>query len=434
MSKTATGGLRRSHIAAVVAGNGLEFYDFLTFSFFAAQIGRTFFPGQKPGDSLLMALATFGAGFLTRPLGALVIGRMGDRLGRKPAMQLTFILMGVAGLGIALTPPTAWIGPAAPLLLLLFRLTQGFALGGEVGPTTAYLIEAAPEDRRGLYGAMQYMTQDLAVMVAGLVGLALSRLLPPAAVDAYGWRIAFLLGAAIIPFGFVLRSRLVETLPEAGATLEEAGPVKGRVRLAAAGLALLAMGTVVGYTMDYMTTYASETLHMSSVSAFSATVAVGLSAATGDVLSGLLSDRFGRKPVMMIGTGLLLVLTLPTFAILAHYRTPGLLLCASVLLAGLMGIGTTPFVTWLAESLPVRVRSGSLALTYALAVSVFGGSCQFIAAWLTRVTGSPLAPAIYMSVMVVIGLAVMFAIPESAPRALRRAAARAAPLEAAVSA
>ena len=154
-------------IGAVVVGNALEFYDFLTFAYFAVYIGQAFFPAHNPTSSLLMSLGTFGAGFVTRPIGALVIGAMGDRIGRKPAMMLSFAVMGFSILGLALTPPFARIGVAAPILVLVFRLIQGFALGGEVGPTTAYLIEAAPAGRRGLYGSLQYASQNVATLVAG---------------------------------------------------------------------------------------------------------------------------------------------------------------------------------------------------------------------------------------------------------------------------
>ena len=198
-------------VFAVGIGNALEFYDFLTYSYFAIQIGHCFFPNSQTTHGLLFSLATFGVGFITRPLGGIIIGRFGDRAGRKPAMVLSFTLMGVGITGLALTPSYDTIGVAAPALLLLFRLLQGFALGGQVGPSTAYLIEAAPPHRRGLYVAVQFMTQDLAVVAAGLVGFGLSSFLSVAALDQWGWRLAFLIGAAVIPFGLYLRHSLPET-------------------------------------------------------------------------------------------------------------------------------------------------------------------------------------------------------------------------------
>lgn len=216
--------LRPRQIAAVAMGNALEFYDFVTYAFFAVQIGRTFFPSYSPSGSLLASLATFGAGFLTRPLGAFVIGRIGDRRGRKPAMLLSFGLIGIAVTGLALTPSYGRIGILAPILAIAFRMLQGFALGGEVGPSTAFLIEAAPPSRRGLYTSFQAMRADASILVAGLVGVVLSSIMDAPALDAWGWRIALLLGAAIIPFGLMLRRSLDETLHAA----DTAAPARPR--------------------------------------------------------------------------------------------------------------------------------------------------------------------------------------------------------------
>ncbi len=229
--------LARRQVVAVALGNALEFYDFITYAFFAAQIGRTFFPSDRAGVSLLASLATFGAGFLTRPLGALVIGRMGDRRGRKPAMLLSFGLIGVAVIGLPLTPSYAAIGIWAPALVVGFRLLQGFALGGEVGPSTAFLMEAAPLMRRGFYISMQAMSADAAVLAAGLVGVVLAHWLSPAQLDAWGWRLALGLGAVIVPFGWLMRRTLVETLDVA-----DSGAFGGAARstdaeLSAGGLA-----------------------------------------------------------------------------------------------------------------------------------------------------------------------------------------------------
>src|SRR5580692_13058481 len=206
------GALPLRQVFAVVIGNGLEYYDFVTFAFFAPQIGRTFFPSNTPGASLLASLATFGVGFLTRPLGALVIGRFGDRAGRKPAMLLSFTLIGVGVVGLPLIPSYASIGILAPILAIVFRLLQGFALGGEVGPSTAFMMEAAPPLRRGLYISLQATSADVAVMIAGLVGVGLASALTPAALETWGWRVALLIGGTIFPIGFMLRRTLGETL------------------------------------------------------------------------------------------------------------------------------------------------------------------------------------------------------------------------------
>ena len=403
------------HILAVVTGNALEFYDFVTYSFFAVYIGRTFFPESLTRFSLLASLATFGVGFVMRPVGAYVIGGLGDRVGRKPAMLLSFSLMGVGIAGLALTPSYARIGLAAPVLVVLFRLVQGFALGGEVGPTTAFLIEAAPPERRGLYASLQYTTQDFAVLVAGLIGLGLANTLSEQALQDWGWRVALLVGVAIVPFGLVLRRALPETLHAPAATVIASPPPRTYLRTALLGGMMLAAATTANYTNEYPATYAIHDLNMSASVAFGATVIVGLCGVLCQPLSGILSDHFGRKPVMLVPLSLLLVATLPCFALIAHYRNAAALYGATFILAGLLGLGSPASVTWLTESLPPHIRSRALSIVYAVSVSVFGGSTQFIAATLIERTGNPLAPAGYMSAIMVLGLVAMIATRESAP-------------------
>src|SRR5579872_4952021 len=349
--------LKARHVAAVTAGNALEFYDFLTYAFFAAQIGRTFFPSADAAGSLLASLATFGAGFLMRPVGALTIGRMADRLGRKPAMLLSFTLMGVAMVGLALTPGYGTIGVAAPILAIVFRLVQGFALGGEIGPNTAYLIEAAPPHRRGLYVSFQYMSQDGSILVSGLVGYALSNLLSDAAMDAWGWRIAFLLGAVIVPFGLLLRRELAETLPPRTPTSATAAPnlTPRLARTAAFGIVMLAGGTTVSYVMDYLTTYATSTLHMATNVGFLATIFLGLTGLIFDPIGGWLSDRFGRKRCMLFPWTFLLLATLPGFFLLSTLRSTAVLIGLSVVLTIAASLATTSVLVSVTESIPARV-------------------------------------------------------------------------------
>jgi MHS family citrate/tricarballylate:H+ symporter-like MFS transporter len=406
-------------VAAIVAGNGLEFYDFLTYAFFALQIGQTFFPSDKPSISLLASLATFGAGFLARPIGAYVIGRYADRAGRKPAMQLSFGLMGLAIIGLALTPAYRSIGVAAPVLVILFRLIQGFAVGGEVGPSTAFLVEAAPPERRGFYVSLQYLGQDGAILAAGLIGVIMSMLTSAEGLTAWGWRVAFLIGALIFPFGFALRSGLSETLSDVDEARPSAMAVAGRqrntLRIALLGLMLIASGTTVGFLLNYMTTYATATLHMPARFAFGATVVAGLAGLMFDPIGGWLSDRFGRKPVMILPRILLLVLVPPCFYLMAHFRTPAALLGATAIMAAANSTATSSALVAITESLPQRTRSGTLGLIYAAAVSVFGGSAQFVVAWLTDISHNALAPAWYMAGGVLVGLAAMSCLKETAP-------------------
>ncbi|MEO7027252.1 MAG: MFS transporter, partial [Caulobacteraceae bacterium] len=255
--------ISRRQVAAAVVGNALEFYDFTTYAYFAVQIGHAFFPGRSTFISLILSLATFGAGFILRPLGALVLGRLADRRGRRPAMIISFALMGVGIVGLAATPGYASWGPIAPVLVVTWRLIQGFALGGEVGPTTAYLVEAAPPHHRGLYAAWQGASQNLAAIAGGSVGVLLSAVLGEAALDAWGWRLAFAIGALILPIGLILRRDLPETLhrPEpAGAHQPDRPQLRAHGRVIALGLALVAAATVATYAMTYMTTYARQTL------------------------------------------------------------------------------------------------------------------------------------------------------------------------------
>jgi MFS transporter, MHS family, citrate/tricarballylate:H+ symporter len=402
------------HVAAVALGNAIEFYDFVTYAFFAAQIGRTFFPSDTPGTSLLASLATFGAGFLTRPLGAYVLGRLGDRVGRKPAMIASFTLIGVGVVGLPLIPSYASIGILAPILAVGFRLIQGFALGGEVGPSTAFLMEAAPPLRRGLYISLQAMSADAAVMIAGLVGIGLASSLDAAALDSWGWRVALLAGAVIIPFGLVLRRTLGETLEPLHAA-EEVPTLRNYGRVAAAGLALLAAATTTNYLLNYMTTYANSTLGMPARIAFGATAVVGLCGVICDPLGGWLSDRFGRKPVMIIPWVCLALAVFPCFALLERERSGAALYVACVVLACASTLSSSSTLVAITEALPHRVRSAALGILYALSISIFGGSTQFIVAWLTRLTGNPLAPAWYMIGGVLVGLLALGVMPETAP-------------------
>jgi MHS family citrate/tricarballylate:H+ symporter-like MFS transporter len=407
------------HVIAVFVGNGLEFYDFLTFSYFAVYIGRTFFPSHDPAAGLLASLATFGIGFATRPVGAIIIGGMGDRVGRKPAMLLSFSLMGLAIVGLALTPSFARIGIAAPILVVLFRLLQGFALGGEVGPTTAFMAESAPPERRGLYLCMQYATQDVAILFAGIVGVILAKLLSDQQLQEWGWRAAMLLGAAIIPFGLYLRRDLPETLERSSAAGAEQPRLRQQVRthslIIVLGLLMLAGTTIGSYSLGYMTTYALDTLHLSAAIAFGATIINGGFSVVSEVWSGWLADKYGRKPVMLIPGALLLVSIFPGFWIIDHFRNVWALYGAETVMVFLAGVATVPAIVTLTESLPASIRSGVVATVYAFAISIFGGSTQFIIRWLIGYTGNPLAPAYYWTAAMLLALIAMALAPETVP-------------------
>jgi MFS family permease len=395
--------LARGQIAAVAAGNALEFYDFVTYSFFAIQIGRSLFPGDA-AHSLILSLATFGVGFVSRPLGGLVIGRLADRRGRKPAMILSFALMGIGIAGLALTPSYAVAGFGAPVLAVTFRLLQGFALGGEVGPNAAFLMEAAPPDRRGFYLSIHLATADAAVVVAGIVGLSLSSLLDAPQLDAWGWRVAFLIGASIVPFGLVLRRTLEETLPPEAKAPAPPGSLRPLLITAGAGMLILGAGTISNYTLSYLTTYAQDTLHMAVRSAFGATVVFGLVSALGDLGTGWLVDRYGPKRVLIAPWIVLILFAVPTFYLLDAMRSSTALFGATALLTTLHIFGSSAAILLFIQALPARVRAGSLSLVYALAIAIFGGSTQLVEKLLIRWTSNPVAPGWYMMVAVTAGL------------------------------
>jgi MFS family permease len=340
---------------------------------------------------------------------------MGDRLGRKAAMILSLSLMGVAIIGLAITPPRATIGIVAPVLVVFFRMLQGFALGGEVGPATAFLLESAPLERRGFYTAFQTGTQNLSVLASGLVGFGLANALNQQQLQDFGWRIAFLLGAAIVPFGVIMRRSLPETLHISEAGGQGPSSLRPYLPIAVLGMMLLASASIGGYTVGYMNTYAIAALHIRANVAFGATVVVGSFGFVSDLAGGAISDRIGRRTTVLIFATLLLLAILPGFYLIVHYRTATALLLVSAVLSSLLGLSVCPMITWLTESLPSAIRSGGVATVYAVAIAVFGGTTQFAITWLVKVTGNPLAPAWYWTVAAMVGVTAMSIVHESAP-------------------
>lgn len=412
--------VQRAAFAATI-GNMLEFYDFITYSFFAIEIGHTFFPAHSAYGSLMLSLATFGAGFLTRPIGGIVLGIYSDRVGRRPAMLLSFALMGAAILTIALTPSYDSIGLAAPVVVIAARMVQGFALGGEVGPTTAYLVEIASPLRRGLVVAWQPASQEIAATAGALVGVILSSVMTPDMIQAYGWRIAFLIGAVCLPFGLWMRRTLPETISHeehVAAHVESSShavQARRHIRVIVLALMILASGTISTYVTQYMTTYAKNTLHVSSSLAFAVSLVSNGLQIIGALYGGWLADRFGRKPIMVWPQLAVLVLTYPTF--LWIVQDPGM----SSLLIGfgiLSFIGSLPFTAFYAnftEALPQNIRGGVFATIYAVAIAAFGGTAQLVVTWLLHVSGDPLAPSWYLLLAAIVGLVAMGLMPETAP-------------------
>jgi len=405
-------------VTAAVMGNALEFYDFTTYTIFAVDIGKAFFPSHSAFASLMASLGTFGAGFLTRPVGALVIGAIADRIGRRPAMLLSFGLMGLAILGLSLTPSFAQIGLAAPIIVVTLRLIQGFALGGEVGPATAFLIEAAPLNKRGLLGSWQSASQSVSSLIGGAVGAIMAATLAPHLLEIYGWRAAFLIGAAVLPFGLIIRRSLPETLhrPEAATEAHpDSGGVLAHAPILVFGLASILCFTTSTYVRLYMTTYATTTLHMQAAAAYGASVVNGAAGVAFTLLGGWLSDKYGRKPLMIIPLVAYLIVIYPAFYLMVRNHDAITLWTATGLISALGSMSTGAALIVLAEGLHKGLRSTGMGTVYAVAVALFGGITQPLIAYVIHVTGNAMAPAFYLMATTVVGITAMVMVRETAP-------------------
>jgi MFS family permease len=403
-------------LVATLVGNTLEFYDFLVYSFFAVYVGRAFFPADSELASLLLTVATFGIGFLTRPLGAIWIGAYADRAGRKPALLLTIGLMAFGTLAIVVTPSYDTIGIAAPLILVLSRLVQGLALGGEVGPVSAVLVEGAPVGRRAIYTSFQGATQGIAVFTGGVVGYTLATVLDSAALASWGWRVGFAFGLLIIPVGIYLRRSLPETLTETKHTTAAgslAAVWRGHRRELVLVVLVTACMTISTYVMNYMTVYAQTTLHMPARAAMVAPLAAGSVMLVGSLIGGVICERYGRKRTLIVSRLLVIVLQLPALLYLSHERTITALVL-SIIVIGLVGTpGAVAALTTMAEVFPTPIRGAGISLAYSLTVTIFGATTQFVVAWLIGVTGDPLAPAYYVIVASIVSIIAMTRLRET---------------------
>jgi MFS family permease len=405
-------------VVAVVIGNWLEFYDFLVFTFFAVMIGDAFFPAESQFGRLLGALATFGVGFVTRPLGAAIIGPYADRVGRRAALTLTLLMMAIGSVMVALTPPYAQIGIAAPILLVVARLIQGFSCGGEVGPATTYLLESAPASKRAALTAWQAYSQQLAILMGSGLGLVLAATLTKEDLYSWGWRIPFLLGIVVAPVGMYIRRSLPETIAptqmqrSTGRVLSEL--VHHHSRAVVLGICIICGGTISTYVLTYMTTYAITTLHLSETIG-NALNFTGSVAQMAGFAVGVWLDRFGRKR-MLIATRVLFVASVfPAFAILTSPQsTPQTILVMNLILSFVFATTIGAMYAFLAEAFPQSVRSSGLAILYALGVSIFGGTTQFVVAWLIEATKDPMVPAYYQIVANIAGIiGVVLLVPDA---------------------
>ena len=410
---------------AVVIGNWLEFYDFLVFTFFAVMIGDAFFPGDSETARLLGALATFGAGFLTRPLGAAIIGAFADRVGRRAALTLTLLLMGFGSLVVALTPPYAQIGLPAPIILLAARLIQGFSAGGEVGAATTYLLESAPPVKRAAITAWQGHSQQLAIFFGSLAGVILAAVLTKEQLYAWGWRIPFLLGALVAPVALYIRRQLPETMAANTAHHSTAGVLgdlfRHHARTIVCGIFIICGGTVSTYVFTYMTTYAITTLRLPAVVGTTLTLTGAVVSIAGFVV-GVWADRFGRTRMLVASRVVFVLILYPAYrGLTSPDATATTIIAINALLNFMFSIGIGAMYVFLSEAFPRPVRSSGLGLVYSLGVTIFGGTTQFVVAWLIDRTKDPMVPAWYQlaaNMAAIVGI-LMLAKPSAASRSVR---------------
>jgi len=404
---------RKSKVWCVVrvsSGNFLEMYDFMVFGYYATAIGNAFFPSGNPFLSLMLSLMTFGAGFLMRPLGAIVLGAYTDHHGRRAGLILTLTLMSVGIFSIACTPGYATIGLLAPLLVLIGRLLQGFSAGMELGGVSVYLSEIATPGHKGFYVSWQSGSQQVAVMFAALVGVVLSSFLPPEKMTAWGWRVPLLLGCAIIPFLFRLRRSLQETdefvaRKHRPSTSEILRSLMANWRLVVIGIMMVTMTTVSFYMITaYTPTFGSSVLRLASVESLIVTLCVGASNLFWLPVMGALSDRIGRRPLLFACTVLMLLTAYPAMLWLVREPSFTRLLAVELWLSFIYGSYNGAMVVFLTEIMPVDVRTTGFALAYSLATALFGGFAPAISTYLIHVTGNRAVPGLWLSFAAACGL------------------------------
>jgi MFS family permease len=410
-------------VIRVSSGNFLEMYDFMVFGYYAAAIGNAFFPSDNPFVSLMLSLMTFGAGFLMRPLGAIVLGAYADRHGRRAGLLLTLSLMAVGIVSIACMPGYATIGLVAPLLVLVGRLLQGFSAGMELGGVSVYLSEIATPGHKGFYVSWQSGSQQVAVMFAALIGVVLSSALPPEQIMQWGWRVPLLLGCAIIPFLFRLRRSLKETDEFVARTHRPSGPEIRRLlianwRIVLIGTLMVTMTTVTFYMITaYTPTFGNSVLHLATMDSLIVTLCVGASNLFWLPVMGALSDRVGRRPLLLACTILMLVSAYPTMLWLVHAPSFTRLLVAELWLSFIYGSYNGAMVVFLTEIMPVAVRTTAFALAYSVATAVFGGFTPAFSTYLIHVTQNRAVPGLWLSFAALCGLiATLLARPQQTAR------------------
>nr|WP_321983387.1 MFS transporter [uncultured Lichenicoccus sp.] len=398
-------------------GNTLEVFDFIAYGTFAVMIGRAFFPAHDPALSLLLSVSTFGVGFVTRPLGALLIGVLADRRGNRAGMLASLALMGLGSLIIGLLPGYATLGRAAPLLLVLARLIQGIAWGGEAGPATIFLLDAAGPTsqetlaRQGRLIAWQGVSQACAVLLCGLVGVLLDVLLGADALSRWGWRVPFLLGTAVVPVGLWLRSGLHE--PQRRAMVAEPASRPPLRRVLACGFLMMAGGTITQYFLNFSTSYALTVLHLPIRNALLVAVVIGVCGAAAAWAGGVLCDRVGSRRVAVWPRLLLSLLVVPGLWVASRSVSTTLFIGLCALVAMLQASGFVASVVLMVQHLPQALRATRFGMVYAVAIAAFGGTAQIAFVWLIRETGSAIAPGWYLLAVNLVCAGAALALPDA---------------------
>ena len=396
----------RSKIATVLrvtSGNFLEMFDFFLFGFYATHISKAFFPGDSDVAKLLLTFMTFGAGFLMRPLGGIILGAYVDRVGRRQGLIVTLSIMAMGTILIAFVPGYATIGLLAPLLVLIGRLLQGFSAGVELGGVSVYLSEMATPGNKGFYVAWQSGSQQVATMAAAIIGYVLNQVLMPAEVAAWGWRVPFFIGCLIVPFLFYIRQSLAETtefleresrpaLPEVLATLAR------NWSLVLLGMLLVVMTTVPFYFITiYTPTFAKSVLKLTETQGLIVTFCVALSNFFWLPVMGAVSDRIGRKPILITFSLLMLLTGYPALVWLGGHITFANMLIVLLWFSFLYGSYNGAMVVALTEVVPVEVRTAGFSLAYSLATALFGGFTPAIATALIDWTGNKASPGYWLA-------------------------------------
>ncbi|CAI0904258.1 Proline porter II [Serratia marcescens] len=399
-------------IVGASLGNGLEIFDFTVYSFFAAIIGKLYFPSDSAYGSLLMSVAVFGVGFIMRPLGSMVLGAYADRVGRKAAMLMTIVLMGVGTALIAFAPTHAQIGVLAPVLIVVGRLIQGFAAGGEVGSATTLLLESAGANQRGFFVSWQAISQGVSALLGASCGLALTYFLSEEALYAWGWRVPFIIGLLIIPVGVYIRKHLEETY--SGEQPDRArvplNPVWDLVSNHAKdlllGVLVIMSGTVMVYVvLLYMPTYMMQTYRIAGPTAYLFSCIASVVQIVAVYYAGRYVDRIQNyKRPLLFSIFAALILIYPTFWFLSATQTLWLAIVFRILLIGALGINMLSSTMLIVSALPRHVRATGTSMIYAFGVTLFGGSAQLIVTWLLDVSDNPLAPAWYVTGMLTVSL------------------------------